>query len=183
MSASITLASFARNPRKALRRLPADGLVLTRPGEPALRVVLDGSVHSSSTTSSAAVAPASGTDIPAAHDTHVETPDTAESVRSDRNAAVRNDRGDGDDVGPGDPVEAAAPAADDLAQAALALLPKTQFLALVRERHPWLESLPPAARRMALAEVEQARAASGASPRAIEKTLRGWRERSAPFTA
>lgn len=164
VSASITLASFARNPRKALRRLPATGLVLTRPGEPALRITLDSSPASPVSQPPQAVTPEAGAQEAAA----------ASQPQSETQAQPENETQT--------ETHEADVATCDIARAALALLTRDQFVALVSKRNPWLDTLPPAVLRMVLDEVESARISSGASMKAVDEVLRHWQERSAAFT-
>lgn len=176
MSASITLASFARNPRKALRRIPSEGLVLTRPGEPALRVTLAESGAVPVAAAEPAVPAPVAEPAPVAPSTAVE--DEAAAVDEAAEAADLED-----DLGASETPETyGATETSDIARAALALLPRAQFISLVSERNSWLESVPPAVRRMVLDDVEAARQSSHASLSAIDSVLRDWEQRSSAFT-
>lgn len=160
----MSLTSFARNPRKALRRLSAEGLILTRPGEPPLRVMLAGSEMAS--------------DLPAADD--VDVTETMEDTTLVAPVESVVDADVAEELGVLE-IEGRRDEFGDIARAALTLLPREQFLALVSARTPWLDDVPPAVLRMVLDDVETARLDSGASLEAIDDVLRGWRMRSAAF--
>ena len=188
----MSLTSFARNPRKALRRLPAEGLVLTRPGEPPLRITLAdaGPVSAApveSATGAKSVEPVGSVGSAESVDPaeFAESVDPAGSVEPvESGASERPGVREPDHVGdePGG-IGHSADIGDraDIGQVALGLLPAAQFSALVAARTPWLDDVPPAVLRMVLADVEAARIASDASLGAIDDVLRGWRRRSAAF--
>lgn len=259
VSASIPLTTFARNPRRALRRLPADGLVLTRPGEPALRITLATPPQSTEPTQKpaepevlatavgavpvaeaavvAAPAPAEADAVPVPEaapaaaareatpvpeaapaaapeaatgeakpaegtaqsatesDAPAEPEVTSEATPAERAAqsATEPDASAEPEVTseatpeptPPAPAPATSGMADELARSALMLLQPAALLQLVREQNPWLQSLPPAARRIALSDIETARADSDdaeALTAKVSAVLDMWRERAKPYS-
>lgn len=167
MTASLPLNTFARNPRRALRHLPPEGLLLTRPGEPDLRLALDTAGTEPATSESATPAAATPAAAPAPTATPAPAPAQSAAPAEAVPTPAAPDR-ERDDL-----------AGDDLGRAALTLLTPDAFTQLLLTQQPWLGTIPHAVRRQALAEIEQARTTGG--PDAIHTALDHWHEHTAAF--
>lgn len=167
MNDSLPLNTFARNPRRALRRLPQAGLLLTRPGEPDLRLTLEANV----TATAAAVSVLAGPVPPTSASAPTEPGDPTVTGAAPEGEEIAAERPPTDMRSPTDMT--------GLARAALLHLHRDEFGTLLLDHCTWIRSLPHAVRREVLGDAERARKLEGEA--GLSATLARWEERTSVF--
>lgn len=156
------LNTFTRHPYRVLRELGPGGIILTRAGEPDLHLRLEPDAKAAPSPSATAAGSSATT----------PSPDSSDQPTDSRTSSHPDDEASG---------TADAGSLPAIAQAAFLALQRDAFENLLVGAHPWIGSLPPAAQRMALDQIEQARTGENASLAAVDAVLATWREKATPY--